>query len=244
MKNDFSASAEYYDLVLDREEIFKSAKFIIKILKKYNVKSILEIGCGTGLYLVPLKKAGFYVEGLDISKPMLDLAGEKSKIKLYLKDMSSFRLDRKFDSILNLNSSLILLKNFKLVEKTIKNVSKHINDNGIFLIDLPNHDKEIKENNNLQEKRRYKIRGGYLEVNFFDYKRGNKWISEWSGVAVRSGKYEMFKERYEELIFSPKKMERFLEKCGFEILDIFGSRKGGRFDKTKSLRRFYFCRKR
>ena len=123
-KNDFSGSAEYYDIILGKKEFELNSKFIEKLLKKYNKKNILELGCGTGLYLFPLKKAGFNIEGLDISKEMLKVVKKnKIKIKLYEKDMSSFKINKKYDSILCLNSSLILLPNMKLIEKTILNAS-------------------------------------------------------------------------------------------------------------------------
>ncbi len=70
-KSLYKPSAKYYDLLVDKKEIEKEANFISKILKKYQVKSILDIGCGTGLYLLPLKKKRFLVEGLDLSKEML-----------------------------------------------------------------------------------------------------------------------------------------------------------------------------
>ena len=241
LKNDFSSSAEYYDIVLRKKEFELNAKFIEKLLKKYNKKNILELGCGTGLYLFPLK-AGFNIEGLDISKEMLKVAKKnKTKIKLYEKDMSSFKINKKYDSILCLNSSLILLPNMKLIEKTIKNVYNHLSKEGLFLIDLPNHVKEIKEENNSQIKKRYKIPKGSLEIIFNDYKKGDKWISVWNGVFKKGSNSKKFEEHYEELIYSSKELEKYLEKIGFEIVDVFGSRRGGKFYINKSWRRFYLC---
>jgi SAM-dependent methyltransferase len=243
-KNDFSGSAEYYDIILGKKEFELNSKFIEKLLKKYNKKNILELGCGTGLYLFPLKKAGFNIEGLDISKEMLKVVKKnKIKIKLYEKDMSSFKINKKYDSILCLNSSLILLPNIKLIEKTIKNVYNHLSKKGLFLIDLPNHIKEIKENNNSQTKKKYKISKGSLEIVFNDYKKGNKWISVWNGVFKEGSNSKKFKEHYEELIYSPKELEKYLKKAGFEIIDVFGSRRGGKFNIHKSWRRFYLCQK-
>ena len=40
---------------------------------------ILELGCGTGRISIPIAKAGIEVVGIDISKPMLDLARSKAK---------------------------------------------------------------------------------------------------------------------------------------------------------------------
>ena len=244
MENDFSGSAQYYDIILGKDNFRKHAQFVSKLLKKYKVKSVLELGCGSGLYLFPLKKLGFKIDGLDISKEMLYLARKQDKkIKLYQEDMSKFKINKKYDSIICLNSSLVLLPNFKLIEKTLRNCYKHLNKNGILLLDLPNHYKEIKESNFSQEKETYKIKNGTLEVIFRDYKKNNKWVSEWFGFVKQKNNFSNFHEYYEELIYSPKELEKSLKNLGFKIIKVFGSRRGGTFDKNKSYRRFYVCQK-
>jgi hypothetical protein len=136
-----------------------------------------------------------------------------------------------------------LLSNTKLIEKTIKNVYDHLSKEGLFLIDLPNHVKEIKEENNSQTKKKYKISKGSLEIVFNDYKKGNKWVSVWNGSIKKGRSSKEFREHYEELIYSPKELEKYLKNVGFKIIDVFGSRRGGKFNINKSWRRFYICQK-
>ena len=50
-------------------------------LKKYKVKTILELGCGTGLYLFPLKAAGFdIVDGDSAIVPVMLYDAKLSQI--------------------------------------------------------------------------------------------------------------------------------------------------------------------
>lgn len=241
---DFSGSAKWYDVILGKDEYLKNANFVSKQLQKFDVKTVLELACGSGLYLFPLKKNGFDVEGLDISKEMLDVARKRSKsIKLYQQDMTKFKTNKKYDAILILNSGLALLPNHSLIDKTIKQCQKNLNDNGILLIDLPNHKKEIKESNFNQEHEEYKIPNGKIDVIFRHNKQGKKWIEEWDGFVKQGKKLSQFKEYYEELIYSPKEIEKSLKKNNFEILKIFGSRSGGKFNPDNSWRRFYICQK-
>jgi SAM-dependent methyltransferase len=195
---------------------------------------VLELGCGSGLYLAPLKKQRFDIHGLDISAPMLKHAKKIKGVRVFQKDMTTFKLPQKYDAILVLNSGLVLLPNAKAIQKTINNVQRHLNPGGLFLIDIPNHAVEIKENNNTTGKHAYKIPKGKLEVVFEDHKRGNKWVADWYGYV--NGKKD-FHEHYEELIVDPKTMERMFK--GFNILSVHGTRSGGRFDPKKSYRRFY-----
>jgi len=76
---DFSGSAKWYDVILGKDEYEKNSKFVSQQLHKFNVKTVLELACGSGLYLFPLKKNGFEIDGLDISKEMLDIARKRSK---------------------------------------------------------------------------------------------------------------------------------------------------------------------
>ncbi len=243
-KSLYLKSAPYYDIVVDSRVIARSAKFISKLLSKFNVYSVLELGCGTGLYLIPLKKDGFDVEGLDLSQSMLKEARQKSKtIKLYKKDMSNFKINKKYDAIICLNSSLLALPNFQPIKKTIKNISKHLKENGIMILCLPNHSKEIKESHNERSEETHKITGGILKSICFSHKKGNKWIEEWYGTVKKSNKVYKFKDIFEEFIFSPKELENFLKRTGFKILKIYGSRTGENFNNKSSYRRVYLCKK-
>ena len=244
MKNDYAHSAEYYDLIheihLGKQKFAKSAQFIAKLLKRYKAKSVLELGCGTGLYLFPLKKQRFAIEGLDISKQMLAVARKKDKrIKLYQQDMSKFTTKKTYDAILCLNSSFVLLPNLTQMKQTLKRIHAHLQPGGICILDLPNHTKEIKELNNTQEHIVKTIRGKQVDVTFRDYKKNNRWISEWHGFVRKEKQFFAFKEHYAEFIYSPKLLEQALRKQGFTIVQRFGSRTGGKFDVKKSYRRVY-----
>ena len=58
--------AEWYDeMYCDEETTQKQIKFLNKIFKKHNIKSVLDIACGTGRHALELKKLGYDVAGLD-----------------------------------------------------------------------------------------------------------------------------------------------------------------------------------
>ncbi len=243
-KNLYHDTAQYYDFLEDKKKIAEEIKFLTRNLKKAKVKTILDVGCGTGIYLVGLKKKGFDIEGLDLSEAMLKETKKKdSKIKLYKKDMSSFEINKKYDSILCLSSSMAALTNFTLMKKTIKNIFNHLNCKGFFILDLPNHSVEIKKFNNIRKNIFGEILGGKANMNFFSTKKGNKWKQIWSGEIIRNGKKEEFKEKWDELIYSPEKLESYLKKVGFKLLKIYGSLDGEKFNKNKSYHRVYLLKK-
>lgn len=244
INNDFSNSAKYYDIMQDCVRFRKSVKFVIKTLKENKINSVLELGCGSGYYLFPIKEAEFNIEGLDIGKDILNEIKKKDKsVKTYLEDMSKFKINKKYDSILCLNSSLVLLPNFNLMKRTLKKVYEHLNDEGLFLLDIPNHEVEIRDCNNTQDFDEFKLENGVMHVVYRDYKKGNKWIAEEKCFVNENEKYFEFEEKFAEFIFNPKELEKVLKDIGFKIDTMYGERSGETFDKNKSRRRFYICSK-
>ncbi|MGH2551799.1 MAG: class I SAM-dependent methyltransferase, partial [Thermomicrobiales bacterium] len=71
----YAEIAEFYDLEHDsfQDDVLSLMNFI-----ESTGDPVLELGCGTGRFLVPIAETGFRVTGLDISAPMLDRA--KSRI--------------------------------------------------------------------------------------------------------------------------------------------------------------------
>lgn len=238
-KNDYSKSAKYYDLILDPSRYKKNAAFIQKLLSKYKVKTSLELGCGSGLYTITLSKE-FDIEGLDISKEMLLELKKQSKIQTYKQDMTVFSTNKKYDSILILNSSLTLVSTFAGMKRTIRQCKKHLNEGGLLVLDLPNHANEIKEGNFEQEVESYKLPGGKLDVLIRSFKKGNKWVEQWLGFGKQKNSFFEFKEEFEEIIFPVKEFEKAV-KQDFKVLEMYGSREGKPFNKD-SYRRVYVLR--
>ena len=243
-ENLYTSCAKYYDLLVIKKDVEREVKFISKLFNNFKVKSILDVGCGTGLHLIPLNRIGFDTEGLDLSASMLKEARKKNKkIRLYQKDMSDFKLNKKYNAIICLSSTLISVPNFKLIKKTLGTIYTHLYSDGILLIDLPNHAKEIREQNNVKERAIYVIPKGRVDSVFFSYKEGNKWVEEWYGEAREDSKTSKFKCVWKEFIYSQTKLESYLKKTGFKILRIYGSMTGTEFNKNKSYRRVYLCQK-
>ena len=127
---DLYAKIEY---LFDFEDVmeFLWDKYI-ETLKELNVKTILDIGCGSGGFMLKAKEAGFEVVGIDISKEMINLAKSKD-LEVYHKDLCEF--EGQFDSAVAIFDVINYmdkeyLKNFF---NCVKNILK---DDGYFLFDV------------------------------------------------------------------------------------------------------------
>jgi ubiquinone/menaquinone biosynthesis C-methylase UbiE len=130
--------AKYYDFVYSQKDYKKESKEIEKLIKKYkrsDGNSLLEVACGTGKYLEYLNK-DFSCMGLDLNEGMLKLARKRVPgMRLVNGDMINFKLNRKFDVIVCLFSSIGYVKTYENLEKTLKNFSKHTKPGGIVIIE-------------------------------------------------------------------------------------------------------------
>ncbi len=60
--------AKVEELFLDKEAAYILWSKFIEILKELNVKSVLDIGCGSGEFCALAESEGFKVKGIDLSK--------------------------------------------------------------------------------------------------------------------------------------------------------------------------------
>ncbi len=102
---------------------------------------ILDAGCGSGVILVPLTKAGYDVVGVDIDTKMLSYAQQALfeaalPVQLYEHDLRT-PLSQTFDVILLFNDVVNYFKGVKTVFKTLK---KALNPNGFILMDFYKED--------------------------------------------------------------------------------------------------------
>ena len=240
MPNDFAASVEYYNCILDPKQFKKNAQFVAKVLRKHKVKTVLDVGCGTGIYTIPLSKK-FSVEGLDINNEAMKFLRKKG-IKTHNKSMVDFSLGKKYDAIICMTSTLLLV-NSSSIAKTLKRFRTHLKEGGIVIIELSNLEQEIKENNFTQSHERYQLRDGVLDVIFKDYKRENKWVVEWHGFVQRENSFEEFVEQYEEFIIPIKKIDEMVKKADFTILQTYGKRDGSEPFRKSSEKKVYVLQK-
>lgn len=101
----------------------------------------LEVAVGTGRLLVPLLEAGFTVDGVDISKEMLDFCRRNCEARslapdLHEADVRSMRLPQKYDAIVVSFGSFMLLEDRADAVGTLENFARHLSPGGKVFIDL------------------------------------------------------------------------------------------------------------
>ena len=133
----FTESAAIYDLVYRFKDYQKEADEINAILKtRYpGCKTVLDIGCGTAEHHKYLKQ-DFQIDGLDINADFVESARKKNPTGSYhVLDMSDFHLDKKYDILLCLFSSIGYTVTKSKLVATLRCFYEHLEDKGLAIIE-------------------------------------------------------------------------------------------------------------
>lgn len=129
-----------YDLLskegyFEKKCLFHSQKKIFNLLSPQKGKKILDIGCGSGRYLIFFKKRGLLPSGLDISPTQIEKcwkAGLKN-VKTWDAQKTPLPFEENFDYFLCLD----VLEHLNQPEKAIKNIAQKLKGNATGIITTP-----------------------------------------------------------------------------------------------------------
>ncbi len=130
--------SKYYDSIYSWKNYKKESETITKLILKYKKTKgikLLEVACGTGKHLQYFKSK-FKCTGVDINQEVLSLAKKRIKNVTFKKaDMINMKLNKKFDIITCLFSSIGYVKTYTNLKKTIRNFYNHLADGGVVIIE-------------------------------------------------------------------------------------------------------------
>lgn len=130
--------AKYYDPIYSWKDYRGEVRILSKLLEKHrrsDGNDLLEVGCGTGHHLTYLKQR-FSCLGTDINRGILDVARKNVKgVTFRNADMVSLDLNRRFDVILCLFSSIGYVKTLRNLKRTMDNFARHLKSGGVVIIE-------------------------------------------------------------------------------------------------------------
>ncbi len=101
------------------------------------VRSVLDLGCGTGVLCREMTENGIRAAGVDLSEGMIAIARQQAPdAAFFVGDMVTFRPEERFDLVTCTGDALNHLFDPGDIQKVFENVSAYLNPGGLFVFDL------------------------------------------------------------------------------------------------------------
>src|SRR5207249_6640483 len=141
-----SEYADAYDVLYQDKDYLEESRLIDRLFQIYGngpVRTVLDLGCGTGNHGLPLAQRGYEVVGVDRSAGMLESARKKAvsrkidgKANFYQEDIRSFQVEQSFDESLMMFAVLDYQLENRDVLAALRTARKHVRLGGIFIFDV------------------------------------------------------------------------------------------------------------
>lgn len=246
---EYQQKPEYFDAHNIGEDTEIKNTLIEKLLKEQNVKTVLDMTCGTGSQVFHLAKRGYEVVGSDFSPALLDIARNKAmdnnyNINFIDGDMRELKAG-KFDAVITIFNAIgHLTKND--FEKALRNIHSNLNDSGVYLFDIFNL--QAINNNNIAEF----AMDTETVVNGVKIRNIQKSeINEDKGLFISHDHYTIHKKDSEPeivtnsfslQIYTAEELKAMLNRNGFEVVHLYDM-DGNDFVANKSLNILTVARK-
>lgn len=136
-------NSPFYHILYKNRDKREAIGFIDTLLNKLSPKinaSILDLACGKGRFAVYLANKGYNITGVDLSEESIKYAQqfEKENLSFFTHDMRQLFRINYFDFVFNFFTSFGYFDQEKDDLKALKNVSKGLKKEGIFVLDFFN----------------------------------------------------------------------------------------------------------
>jgi SAM-dependent methyltransferase len=227
---------EYADAVIyDSEnarfqaEVERALHFYLELCQQAS-GPVLELGCGTGRYTIPIAQEGVAITGLDVASAMLRRAREKSNgvpVRWVEADARSFHLDERFALIFESGAMFRHLLERADHEAALACVREHLLSNGRFVVatsfprpdmlqDSPEEQEWFEHTDELG--RHVRVSGAYSYDPVRQVAHENA-IRRWTNEAGEE--FTTFAPLALRLFF-PQELDALLHYNGFRIVEQFG----------------------
>jgi SAM-dependent methyltransferase len=221
--------AEFYDLIYQDKDYLSECDLIERLFSVYGdapIRSVLDLGCGTGNHAIPLAKRGYEVIGIDQSQGMLDQLARKmrgrpgmERLSAHYGDIRCYDLGKSFDAALMMFAVLGYQLGNEDVLSALRMARAHLRPHGLLLLDawygpavLMQQPSERKKIIPTPEGRIIRISSGELDIRqHVCTVHFRAWRDEGDHIVQTT------EEKHHMRYFFPKELELFLHCAGFSL---------------------------
>ena len=151
-KDFYNSLSEIYDDMISFNEALERRIILLRSIINPEIKKAADIGCGTGIDSLALASIGLDVTGFDPSAEMIRKAEQnarKQMLKVKFENQSAIKINEKhnnrFDLVVSLGNTFVNISESELLP-SIKKCKKLLKNGGLFVIQILNYKKILKEN--------------------------------------------------------------------------------------------------
>ena len=222
--------ASAYDVLYREKDYLGEIELLSRVFRQYAaqpVRTVLDLGCGTGNHALRLAANGYQAVGVDRSSRMLAIAEQKARgqaisLRFHQADIRNVELGETFDAVLMLFAVLGYQTENDDVKSALQTARRHLRPDGLLVFDVWYGPAVLAQG---PQERVHTIEDA-----------GSTWVRTSSGRLdslqhhchvdfdlrhMQSG--SMIEETTEHHIvryFFPKEIERFLNDSGFRLLRL------------------------
>jgi SAM-dependent methyltransferase len=213
------------------ETIDRSVEWMIETLALKAGDSILDLGCGPGLYTSRFARAGLCVTGVDYSRRSVEYASNYAKenhLEITYRYQNYLELNDKnqYDAVLLIYGDFCPL-NPEQRTKLLQNIHRALKPNGKFVLDVSTR----------ECRRKYGSKNGWraMESGFwkpgphllleegFDYPEQSIWLDQYTLIEA-NGKVSVYRNWFQD--YTPKSITAELSRGGFYVESLWGDLTG------------------
>ena len=213
-------NSPFYHILYKNRSFVEADLFISNLANYFSFKKediILDLGCGKGRHSFSINKYAERVYGIDLAPDSIKEANTTKQSNLFpdfrVGDMRSFKIEQKFDYILNLFTSFGYFDSLLDNQHVVNSVSDHLVENGIFVLDFFNS--ELVRKNGPSE-----------EIKVIDGIEFHLKKTLDSDFVYKNIEFEVDSKKYNFTecvqLFDIETLQKIFEKSNLSIIEIFG----------------------
>ena len=229
MNESYTSFAQVYDMFMDNVNYPAWSKYLIQLLKEYQVEDglVLDLGCGTGNMTELLAKEGYDMIGVDNSEDMLEIASEKRaesglNILYLLQDMREFELYGTVKAVVSICDSINYILEEDDLREVFSLVNNYLDPKGVFIFDFNTRYKyeEILGDRTIAENRE---ECSFIWDNYYyeDEKINEYDLSLFIETDKDSGLYRKYEETHYQRAYTLEEMKELIRKSGLEFVTAY-----------------------
>lgn len=226
----------YYDIEKSGRKFRDEVDFLNEIFKRHNVKTVLDMGCGSGEHVVALQQYGYKITGVDSSPDMIKVAKKRfPNCNFEVSSMQEYVKEKQYDGIYCIFGTFNYLVKEREIDIYLENTRKNLKPAGISILEIWNAipikkiqrkpltnvgmvkvgDVIIKRNRGFKLKKTEEdptVDANLVEVNFI----------------YNLDKTEV-KDKHMMRVFTMEEIIERLKYHKFELMDIYGNYRGEKY---------------